>query len=88
MSVGTRVSRNLADFGTRSLITHAILAVGFVGAVVSGLFVEGQVGLVSMVAFINFTAGMWICQSIHSLGNAGTDSDYQGALMEVLRRVG
>jgi len=64
------------------------MAFGFVGAVVSGLFVEGQVGLVSMVAFINFTAGMWICQSIHSLGNAGMDSDYEGALMEVLKRVG
>lgn len=62
------------------------MALGFGGAIVSGLFIEGQAGLFSMVAFINFTAGMWICQSIHSLGNAGTDSDYEGVLMEVLRR--
>jgi hypothetical protein len=41
-----------------------------------------------MVAFINFTAGMWICQSIHSLGNAGMESDYRGVLAEVLRRAG
>jgi len=88
MSIATRVTGSLADFGTRSLITHAIMALGFAGAVVSGLFVEGQVGLVSMVAFINFTAGMWICQSIHSLGNAGTDSDYRGVLVEVLKRAG
>jgi hypothetical protein len=82
------VTSALADFGTRSLLTHAIMALGFAGAVVSGLFVEGQVGLVSMVAFINFTAGMWICQSIHSLGNAGMESDYRGVLAEVLRRAG
>jgi hypothetical protein len=88
MSTASRVAGSLVDFGTRSLLTHAIMAVGFVGAVVSGLFVEGQVGTISMVAFINFTAGMWICQSIHSLGNAGMDSDYEGVLMEVLRRAG
>jgi hypothetical protein len=88
MSIAANVTGSLADFGTRSLITHAIMAIGFAGAVVSGLFVEGQVGLVSMVAFINFTAGMWICQSIHSLGNAGMDSDYRGVLAEVLRRAG
>jgi hypothetical protein len=86
MSAVTRVSRTLADFGTRSIVTHIIMALGFGGALVSGLFVEGQAGLISMVAFINFTAGMWICQSIHSLGNAGTESDYQGVLIEVLRR--
>lgn len=88
MSVVSRVTGPLADFGTRSIVTHAIMALGFVGAVVSGLFVEGEVGLISMVAFINFTAGMWICQSIHSLGNAATDSEYEGVLMEVLRRAG
>ncbi len=88
MSTASRVARALADFGTRSIVTHVIMALGFAGAVVSGLFVEGQVGLISMVAFINFTAGIWICQSIHSLGNAGTDSDYEGVLMEVLRRAG
>jgi hypothetical protein len=30
---------------------------------------------------------MWICQSVHSLGNATRDSEYNGVLMEVLRRV-
>jgi hypothetical protein len=87
MPVGARLSVRLADFGFRSIITHVIMGLGFVGAVVSGLFVGGQVGVVSMVAFINFTAGMWICQSIHSLGNAATDEDYTGVLREVLDRV-
>ena len=87
MPVGTRLSLQLADFGTRSLVTHALMALGFVGAVVSGLLVEGQVGTVSMAAFINFTAGLWICQSIHSLGNAATDDEYQGVLKEILNRV-
>jgi hypothetical protein len=87
MSVGARLSLLLEDFGTRSIVTHAVMAVGFVGAVVSGLLVDGRVGVVSMVAFINFTAGMWICQSIHSLGNAATEDDYRGVLMEVLDRV-
>lgn len=63
------------------------MAVGFVGAVVSGLFVEGQIGTISMVAFINFTAGLWIAQAIHSLGNAATDDEYNGVLFEVLNRV-
>ncbi|MFT4923591.1 MAG: hypothetical protein ACI8XM_002819, partial [Haloarculaceae archaeon] len=43
--------------------------------------------VVSMVAFINFIAGMWICQSIHLLGNAATDDEYEGVLQEVLDRV-
>ncbi|WP_433634266.1 hypothetical protein [Halomicrococcus sp. NG-SE-24] len=77
----------LADFGLRSIITHVIMGLGFIGAVVSGLFVEGEVGVISMVAFISFTAGMWICQSIHSLGNAATDEEYNGVLREVLNRV-
>lgn len=77
----------MADFGTRSLVTHAIMAVTFVGAIVTGLLVEGEVGLISFVAFVNFTAGMWICQSIHSVGNSASDSDYRGVFNEVLRRV-
>jgi len=80
-------SKALSDFGSRSILTHAIMAIGFAGAVVSGLFLTGQIGLVSMVAFINFTAGMWICQSIHSLGNASRDEGYEGVLQEVLDRV-
>jgi membrane protein required for beta-lactamase induction len=85
--MATAPSRTLADFGTRSIVTHAIMAVTFLGAVVSGLFVEGELGLVSAVAFINFTAGMWICQSIHSLGNSSTDDDYEGVLKAVRRYV-
>ena len=87
MAVGTRLSLQLADFGTRSLLTHSLMAVRFVGAVVSGLLVDGQNGIVSMAAFINFTAGLWICQSIHSLGNSATDDEYQGVLKEILNRV-
>ncbi|MBZ6495982.1 hypothetical protein [Natrinema longum] len=70
----------LEDFGTRSLVTHAIMAVTFTGAIVSGLFVDGQIGLVSFVAFLNFTAGVWVAQSTHSLGNARTDDSYNGIL--------
>jgi hypothetical protein len=84
----SQASATLSDFGTRSILTHGIMALGFVGAIVSGLLVSSQAGLVSMVAFINFTAGMWICQSIHSLGNEATDDDYNGVLPEVLDRVG
>ncbi len=87
MSLGSRLSEQFADFGSRSLITHALMAVGFIGAVVSGLFVDGQVGTVSMVAFINFTAGLWVAQAVHSLGNAATDDEYNGVLFEVLDRV-
>ncbi|MDF9746800.1 hypothetical protein [Natrinema salsiterrestre] len=68
------------DFGTRSLATHAIMALTFAGAVVTGLFVGGDIGLVSFVAFLNFTAGVWVAQSIHSLGNARTDDSYNGIL--------
>jgi hypothetical protein len=85
--MATALQQSLADFGTRSVVTHLIMAITFVGAVVSGLFVEGQVGLVSFVAFVNFTAGMWICQSIHSLGDSATDSDYEGVLKEIFQYV-
>lgn len=87
MAIGTRLSKRVADFGSRSIVTHAIMALGFAGAVISGLFIQGQLGVISMVAFINFTAGMWICQSVHALGNAATDDEYEGVLMEVLDRV-
>lgn len=73
----------LADFGTRSVVTHAIMGVTFLGAVISAVFVEGQLGLISFVAFVNFTAGMWICQSIHSLGNSVGGTEYDGVLNEV-----
>lgn len=70
----------LADFGVRSLVLHALMALGFVGAVGSALFLEGQVGVVSFVAFVNFTAGLWIAQSVHSLGNAYGGGEYRGVL--------
>lgn len=87
MAIGTRLSRRLADFGTRSILTHLLMGIGFIGAVVAGLFIEGRVGVISLVAFINFTAGLWISQSIHSLGNAATEDEYNGVLFEVLDRV-
>ena len=68
--MATAAGQRIQDFGVRSLLTHVIMAAGLGAAVVSGfLFGESQVGLVSFVAFLNFTAGMWICQSIHALGN-------------------
>lgn len=83
----TRFSRGLAEFGTRSLLTHTIMAVTFTGAVLSGLFVEGQIGTISFVAFVNFTAGMWVCQSIHSAGSAAAGDEYDGVLDEVRQYV-
>lgn len=87
MALGARLPNGLVDFGTRSLITHAIMAVGFTGAVISGLIVEGRVGVILLVAFMNFTAGVWICQSVHSLGNTLRDEDYDGVLTELRARV-
>lgn len=87
MAIGSSLSVRLADFGSRSLVTHVLMAFGFLGALVSGLFVEGQIGVISLVAFINFTAGLWICQSVHSLGNPATEDDCDGVLREVLDRV-
>ncbi|WP_236608604.1 hypothetical protein [Salinarchaeum sp. Harcht-Bsk1] len=78
--------RPLADFGTRSLVTHAIMVVTLLGAVVSAFVLEGEVGLVSFVAFVNFTAGVWICQSIHSLGNAYAGGEYQGVIQTLRER--
>ncbi|WP_254764415.1 hypothetical protein [Natrinema marinum] len=78
----------LEDFGVRSLVTHAIMAVTFAGAIVTGLFVDGQIGLISFVAFLNFTAGVWITQSIHSLGNARTDDSYNGIVSVLLDTTG
>jgi hypothetical protein len=66
----------LQDFGSRSLLTHLIMAVTLGSAFAMALFVEGDVGLVSFVALLNFTAGMWVCQSIHAVGNP----DYRGIL--------
>ncbi|WP_306052497.1 hypothetical protein [Natronococcus wangiae] len=73
----------LEDFGTRSLVTHAIMALSFGGAILAGLFIEGELGAVSFVALLNVTAGVWIAQSIHSLGH-GTSGDYDGILNEIV----
>ncbi|WP_254530573.1 hypothetical protein [Natrinema gelatinilyticum] len=79
---------HLEDFGVRSLVTHAIMAVTFVGGIVAALFVDGQIGLVSFVALLNFTAGVWIAQSIHSLGNARGDDSYNGIVAVLLDTTG
>ncbi|SDR16333.1 hypothetical protein [Natronobacterium texcoconense] len=77
-------AHSLEDFGTRSLLTHGIMALSLAGAIAAGLFVDGQLGVVSFVALLNFTAGVWIAQSIHSLGNARAGGSYDG-ILSVLR---
>jgi hypothetical protein len=37
---------------------------------------------------MNFAAGTWICQVVHSLGNSPSDDDYTGVLTEILDHVG
>ncbi|WP_082230114.1 hypothetical protein [Halorubrum lipolyticum] len=74
---------SLDDFGTRSLLTHAIMSVTLPLGLVIGLTVDSQLGLVSFVALLNFTAGMWICQSIHSLGAEASDDGYDGVINEI-----
>ena len=76
------VSR-LESFGTRSLVVHGAMVLTFAGALVAGLFLGGQVGLVSFVALLNFTAGLWVAHSVHSLGNATTDDEYDGVVNEL-----
>ena len=77
----------LADFGTRSLLTHAMMAVTLLSGFAIGLTIESQLGLVSFVALLNFTAGVWVCQSIHSLGNTAREDEYDGVLAELKRYV-
>ncbi len=78
----------MADFGLRSLITHALMALTFLGAVASAFLLQGELSTLSFVAFMNFTAGVWVCQAVHSLGNSFTDSDYRGVLRALLDYVG
>lgn len=78
----------LESFGTRSLVVHGIMVLTFAGALLSGLFVDGQIGLVSFVALLNFTAGLWVAHSIHSLGNVGSGDEYSGVLNELLNTDG
>ena len=74
----------LEDFGTRSLVTHGLMVISFVGAVLTGLSVGGDLGVVSFVALLNLTAGLWIAQSIHSLGHTQAGGEYSGVLNELL----
>ncbi|WP_436935559.1 hypothetical protein [Halovenus marina] len=69
----------LQDFGARSLVTHALMALSLVGAIAAALFLDGETGRISFVALLNFTAGLWVCQSIHALGNP----DYRGIISVV-----
>ncbi|GAB3669093.1 hypothetical protein [Halopiger thermotolerans] len=73
----------LEDFGTRSIVTHALMVLALVNAVLAGLLLEGQLGVVSFVALLNFTAGLWVAHSVHSLGNVGKDTEYEGVLNEL-----
>lgn len=77
------VAGGLVDFGTRSLVTHAIMAATLVAGFAVGLTVDSRIGVISFVALLNFTAGMWVCQSIHSLGNNARGDDYSGVLNEI-----
>ena len=72
------------EFGTRSLAVHALMVVAFANAVLAGLLLEGQLGVVSFVALLNFTAGLWVAHSVHSLGDATADGEYDGVLNELL----
>ena len=73
----------MSDFGTRSLLIHAIMSVTLPVGFLIGLTVDSQLGLVSFVALLNFTAGMWICQSIHSLGSEANEDGYDGVINEI-----
>ncbi|TYT62296.1 hypothetical protein [Natrialba swarupiae] len=76
-------AQSLEEFGTRSLVVHGIMVITFANAVLAGLFVGGEIGLVSFVALLNLTAGLWIAHSIHSLGNVGPDAEYRGVINEL-----
>lgn len=73
----------LEDFGNRSVTIHAIMVLAFVNAVMAGLLIGGELGVVSFVALLNFTAGLWVAHTIHSLGNSLTDDGYAGVVNEL-----
>ncbi|MCU4925776.1 hypothetical protein OB905_07235 [Halobacteria archaeon AArc-dxtr1] len=75
----------LEEFGTRSLVVHGLMVLAFVNAILAGLLVGGQIGLVSFVALVNITAGLWVAHSVHSLGNAIGDDEYAGVVNELFR---
>lgn len=61
--------KRLRAFDARSRLVYGLMAASFVAALASAFLLSGQVAVVSFVAFLNFTAGLWIAQSIHSLGH-------------------
>ncbi|WP_254864068.1 hypothetical protein [Halovivax gelatinilyticus] len=75
----------LEAFGTRSLAIHGVMVLAFVNAVLAGLLIGGELGVVSFVALLSFTAGLWVSHSIHSLGNALGEDEYAGVLNELVR---
>ncbi|WP_247729810.1 hypothetical protein [Halovivax limisalsi] len=77
----------LENFGYRSVLIHGIMVLAFANAVFLGLLVGGQVGAVAFASLLGFTGGLWISQSIHSLGTAPT-TDYEGVLNELVERSG
>jgi hypothetical protein len=83
----TSALSSLKHFGTRSLVTHAMMLIGGGAGVLAGLMVPGTVGTISFAALFSFTAGLWVSQSVHSLGNSYTDDDYQGVLKTLLEKV-
>lgn len=75
----------LQDFGTRSLLLHAIMAVAFAGAIYFGILGEEPLEQVAFVGLLAFSAGLWVAHSVHSLGNALAGEDY-GGILQVLSR--
>jgi len=60
----------LSEFRTRSRVVYALMLASFLAALGSAFLLSGQVAVVSFVAFVNFTAGLWIAQTVHALGHA------------------
>lgn len=77
----------LRDFGVRSLLIHAVMAVAFGAGLVAGIVIQGESGTIAMVTLIGFAAGMWLAHSVHSLGNALAGEDYGGIIRVVSRYV-
>lgn len=73
----------LREFGTRSLVVHSLMAAMFIAAIGSAFLLSGDLQLVSFVALLNFTAGLWVSHSVHSLGNTFTDDGYEGVTGEL-----
>lgn len=61
--------QRLREFRVRSLVVYVIVGVSSLLALGSAFLLEGQVAVVSFVAFLNFAAGLAIAQGVHSLGH-------------------